>query len=388
MKKVFTVIMAMIVIICGTFLALGIKDKYKADTVSPAQLHVISADNLKRLDKGICFNVKESSFVSINGDKTEKLQAQEVETEVTYDSVSRKVKYQYTEVNDKFYIHQVFEGEDNERMVFQIGDTGMGTMLFYCTEGTAHGFEKIYPLKFDIETGEVEDIFADTEIDGIKLFEYSTIKNISIGRNKIIATIGKDGTEDTVIIDGNTLEAVKLQDVLPIQAGDFYESTDDSVIVDKDKEVWKYNFDTKESIKLCENAERLDAEFDGIYEDSTDTKYALVHVKDEIYILDYESQDMKKAEGVKWCEEFSNCEINNESKKAVMSGCVDDAVQVKIINLVTGSVWDWNIDKENEAYSDTFIHAVWGNEENLILEYYGKDGGNGDLYRVIDFNNN
>lgn len=287
------------------------------------------------------------------------------------------------EIEGKKYFHQYFEGEDNERMVFQVAETGMGTMLFYCTEGTAHGYEKIYPLEFNPETGAITDYLGNIEIDGWKLTEYDKIRNICIGKNRLAATIEKDGVGSTIVIDGATKKVKKLKDILSLQTCDDYELTEDSMILRQQGKVWKYNFDTEKSRLLCENVkqeEGWEKETDRLFRDSRDACHTLLWKENHMYVLDYATEKLIEVEGAQ--KGYVNCEINEEKKKAVLSKLTLDGIETKIVDLETGKIQSWKNRKGEETDRNRFMDVVWGNEDNLILEYGREKQDEKEIYMV------
>ena len=385
MKKILViVVLVVLTIVVGfTFYINSYQEnKYVKKEVLEEQ-QMISKNDIKRIEKGIYYDLCDELFLSISNSDVRTFDCKSMEIKISFDFKQSKVKYVYSTLNSKKYFYQYFEGEYNDRMEFQIADTAMGTMLFYCTGSTAHGYEKIYPLSFNLETGEIEDLFEGVDVDGYALLEYDTIRKLCIGKNKMVATIGKNGVENTIIIDRENQKVVKLKDIFQFDVVSNYELTDDSIIVEREGEIWKYDFVLNKINVLCRNVKKLEGlekATDGLFMDSRDVRYALVCKKNNLYILDYEKESMIQADDIKG--EYGAYEINSERKEVVFTEFTDKRINIKILDLETGKFRIHEINNGEEGYSKGFIDAVWGNDDNLILEYYREESDGKDSYRV------
>lgn len=59
------------------------------------------------------------------------------------------------------------------------------TYLLLCRNTTHTGYAYQYPVKFNVESGEYEDVFADATINGKKVKDYEYLKNWEITLNEV-----------------------------------------------------------------------------------------------------------------------------------------------------------------------------------------------------------
>ena len=128
--------------------------------------------------KDIIFNYNQQKFVRMANNTYEELPQEYKETNIKYDKFDITVKWYICHDDERILYNQVLDVGGGETYGYIVTEMNyFDTYLLLCDNSTSGGYSYEYPLKFNVETGEVEDIFANATIDGKCVKDYMYLKN-------------------------------------------------------------------------------------------------------------------------------------------------------------------------------------------------------------------
>lgn len=141
----------------------------------------------------VIFNPDQNKFIKMADNSYEELEQKYMETNIKYEDFDITLKWYYCKDGERILYKQdlsdVESGEvNNGDYAIYIGTNILlgDTYLLLCKNSTHDGYSFEYPVKFNVETGEIEDVFANATIDGKSVKDYEYLKNWEIKGNEIL----------------------------------------------------------------------------------------------------------------------------------------------------------------------------------------------------------
>lgn len=141
----------------------------------------------------VIFNPDQNKFIKMADNSYEELEQKYMETNIKYEDFDITLKWYYCKDGERILYKQdlsdVESGEvNNGDYAIYIGTNILlgDTYLLLCKNSTHEGYSFEYPVKFNVETGEIEDVFANATIDGKSVKDYEYLKNWEIKGNEIL----------------------------------------------------------------------------------------------------------------------------------------------------------------------------------------------------------
>lgn len=141
----------------------------------------------------VIFNPDQNKFIKMADNSYEELEQKYMETNIKYEDFDITLKWYYCKDGERILYKQdlsdVESGEvNNGDYAIYIGTNILSgdTYLLLCKNSTHEGYSFEYPVKFNVETGEIEDVFANATIDGKSVKDYEYLKNWEIKGNEIL----------------------------------------------------------------------------------------------------------------------------------------------------------------------------------------------------------
>ncbi len=153
----------------------------------------------------VIFNTDQKKFVKLANNSYEDLSQEYKETNIKYDDFDITLKWYYCKDGDRLLYKQdlddVNDGTVNygDYRIYIVTDIISGdTYLLLCKNSTHEGYSYQYPVKFDLETGEIEDVFKEATIDGKSIKDYGYLKNWELKDNEILVDCNEEFNEPEI----------------------------------------------------------------------------------------------------------------------------------------------------------------------------------------------
>lgn len=107
------------------------------------------------------------------------------EAHITVDDFEDDIKWYYCKDGNRLLYKQDIDPEENTSVYIVTEATSGDTYLLLCKNNTHTGYSWQYPVKFNVETGEYEDVFASATINNKSVKEYGYLKNWQITESNV-----------------------------------------------------------------------------------------------------------------------------------------------------------------------------------------------------------
>lgn len=190
MKKILLVITVIISTIC--LVSCSDKDnfennsKVKDNVMSEGKSDFVTDYYNEGIDykNNIIFNPEQNKFVKMINDTYVEMNQNYKEINIKFDEFDFVLKWYWCKDGERILYRQDLkdfkDGTTNygDTMAYIVTEKMSGeTYLMLCKNSNHTGYLWEYPVKFDVETGEYEDVFADATIDDESVKNYEYLKN-------------------------------------------------------------------------------------------------------------------------------------------------------------------------------------------------------------------
>lgn len=139
-------------------------------------------------NNNIIFNPDQKKFVKMENNTYIDLEQDYKEVHIKINDFEDDIKWYYCKEGNSIFYKQYFSDteENGTHAIYIVTEKVSGdTYLLLCKNNTHTGYSWEYPVKFNIETGEYEDIFANATINGKDIKQYEYLKNWKITSNDV-----------------------------------------------------------------------------------------------------------------------------------------------------------------------------------------------------------
>lgn len=133
----------------------------------------------------VIFNPDQNKFVKMENNTYVDLEQNYKEAHITVDDFEDDIKWYYCKDGNRLLYKQDIDPEENTSVYIVTEATSGDTYLLLCKNNTHTGYSWQYPVKFNVETGEYEDVFASATINNKSVKEYGYLKNWQITESNV-----------------------------------------------------------------------------------------------------------------------------------------------------------------------------------------------------------
>lgn len=236
------------------------KKKFSDDYTFVADIE----NDLKMVSGRLFFDRSTDNFCVCKKGELKIIEQQYKETTITYGGKSWTIPYYWCKYDEDIFLVED-DDSDNSVQKQKIGDDWLdiqknGTkyyVYFYTGYMQEQGFSVIYPQLFDVESGEIEDIFSQYKINGIHIQEYpyysvkvinDTFANVYVAENYL------EGKNYIINMKNGNIEENKETELSRIQGWNLSDGKYDFVskrLIDENQyaaDIYLKNLNTNESI--------------------------------------------------------------------------------------------------------------------------------------------
>lgn len=164
----------------------GNKSKVKDNVMSEGKSSFVADYYNEGIDykNNIIFNPESNKFVKMGKDTYMDMEQDYKEININYDDFNIMLKWYWCKDGERILYRQDLEDFKNgtinygDTMAYIVTEKMSGeTYLLLCRNSNHTGYSWEYPVKFDVQTGEYTDVFADATIDNENVKNYKYLKN-------------------------------------------------------------------------------------------------------------------------------------------------------------------------------------------------------------------
>ena len=311
--------------------------------------------------------------------------------EISVHNIKGVLDVYYCEVNDQLYFYsnnEKFRIDDNTDGLFTLsGNTADNLWLWLHINPQEDIFT--YPVKFDIRTGEIEDVLEFVEINADSLFNSQYVsKWQQIDKDTMIAVAGERKELYSFSISNNVVknltETMSLpQNIDECKILDSYLFVVDENILEPFNYV-QYNLLTGEKKTIYENYSYWNEYSDEDIENKvffTGGRYDIVKLDDIYYVADEYTGERFEIEGM--TDELAWSAVANKTEQQLMVSAFGTneitgqtfVKQLGIIDITNNAFY--LIDRENTV-KETSIG--WQSENQIVIQAHGEGHSGTNLY--------
>lgn len=352
----------------------------------------IEADGYVAVDENIYTYSEEGkiTFYALEADGFFPVETKAFRQEISVHNIKGVLDVYYCEVNNQLYFYsnnEKFRINDNTDGLFTLsGNTADNLWLWLHINPQKDNFT--YPVKFDIRTGEIEDVLEFVEINADSLFNSQYVsKWQQIDKDTMIAVAGKRKDLYSFSMSNNVVKNLTETMSLP-------QNIDESKILDSylfvvDENILEpfnyvqYNLLTGEKKTIYENYSYWNESDEDIENKVffTGGRYDIVKLDDIYYVADEYTGERFEIEGM--TDELAWSAVANKTEQQLMVSAFGTneitgqtfVKQLGIIDITNKEFY--LVDREN-AVKETSIG--WQSENQIVIQAHGEGHSGTNLY--------